>query len=920
MASFDYETFIKAIGKQGKGAYEALGMSFGIPNCILSFGKDVLQLLPSDILGNMNGELLSAKSKADEITKEVIKKLMLNTGILEFDTDEGILKFVSDTSKHGIDKNEAGLLDNIQGFAKSLAYGLEVGANIFNNLDGVMDQMKALKECFDKYKTIKEFESGSSADHKAGDLFDNLFDQEYNFGIYKLKQVSIFTSAVDNVLLGINDILLARYNNLEKEPTFSDASELDPFLINTTLRRGPKQDPNLDPRVAAEGRIDPITGRPYDEVFRLVYGPPISIKGQFILSKDGLYYDSQKGGVDTALISIIDTVSPANKWMFNYDPNIGGKGNLISTKDIDLFTGTMFDLDIIDDSSSMSTYYEADHFLQVLMGQRDKHIYDLSGQLNKLIVSEGVDSAIVQNMKQVIYGEIDNHTHKINRRKKQIEIAIKAPIYYGGKKESFRAGTIPINDFSYLNEYNFAPELAKQQKLMIHEAEVSGAVLPIRPKFVKSYQKKTAGVSTEHLLVPEVGKGGIIYSASGDQGGTILSLTDNIATRGLFAIYNFLNSDVALASSINYKIRNCATLGTYNNGKLVSPNASSVFVSGLGIPYLHGITKNKNYTTSSASGLGSFVMLPDTKEFRDLTYSRNGFTFECWVHVPNMDDITKSWGSNTGDVSSLTKCILACENVGLTSSFVGTPSEDLDYLPNSFSESKVRGLIIGFTRDRRMTGNIGFNNGNGTTDVANNPDKGMFIVAPTLSRDASALSWINNTGDCPSGFGYYGVRVPLSSLGSHGYGMNSVSSNFCQLAVTVSPGNDNISIYLDGVLMATSSIRASFGIPDFTPLIKTPSFKANNSFNYAASTTDGPLTIQNGPQLNTFFTPWILGGGYTDGMAYQGNFMGGGARGGLQSGLRGYIGSVKFYKEALHGSEIMKNYKAQLGFFKYIIT
>jgi len=44
----------------------------------------------------------------------------------------------------------------------------------------------------------------------------------------------------------------------------------------------------------------------------------------------------------------------------------------------------------------------------------------------------------------------------------------------------------------------------------------------------------------------------------------------------------------------------------------------------------------------------------------------------------------------------------------------------------------------------------------------------------------------------------------------------------------------------------------------------------------------------------------------------------GGDRGGIVSGLRGHIGSLKFYSRPLDTGEVKKNYDAQKGFFKNI--
>ncbi|MFN9912475.1 MAG: hypothetical protein ACK53L_07825, partial [Pirellulaceae bacterium] len=110
-----------------------------------------------------------------------------------------------------------------------------------------------------------------------------------------------------------------------------------------------------------------------------------------------------------------------------------------------------------------------------------------------------------------------------------------------------------------------------------------------------------------------------------------------------------------------------------------------------------------------------------------------------------------------------------------------------------------------------------------------------------------------------------------------------------------------------------------FGVP-YKSSPNLPTFKKDNSFEYTSTTVDGPSILKQGPLLNTFYTPWIVGGGYTDGMYQYGNFMGGGSRGCVVSGLRGHIGSLKFYSRPLDNLEVSTNFNAQKGFFKNIRT
>jgi hypothetical protein len=114
--------------------------------------------------------------------------------------------------------------------------------------------------------------------------------------------------------------------------------------------------------------------------------------------------------------------------------------------------------------------------------------------------------------------------------------------------------------------------------------------------------------------------------------------------------------------------------------------------------------------------------------------------------------------------------------------------------------------------------------------------------------------------------------------------------------------------------VATSALSDVFGVPPYTaPGI--PSFKQSNSFEYSFSSTGSPFHI-NGPKLNDYFTPWILGGGYSDGNKNAGGFMN--LDSGLRSGLNGHLGSVKFYSKALTTSETKTNFDGQKGFFKNI--
>ena len=901
MTSFDLDTFAAIQGQTGIDALGAAGMSFGMPSCMLNLGRQALSLLPSPILTNIRSKIALGKSKANEVTKAIIKNLQLNFGIIEFDTETGTFRFGSNSSFMGLDSNGLSLLDDINGFLGAAQFAASFGAQLYQNVQAGIAEVEGIIDCLGKFGDTQKFAQGTAARARGG-YSDQEIEEMFEGQRAELDNAKDFLLKADQNLRDIDSILTERRKDPSKEPCLLDSAELDPFLEGTTLKRCPLEDPTVESE---------------DPVFRLTFGPPITTEGLFVLTNDGLYYDSYQGGLDPVFLAISGVVPVGDAWKYDYDPNLGGKGDAVSLSQLDKFTDNIFDPNRIDDSRGMKAYYDEDHFLAVLKQQRDKHVYDLSSDLTAFIDEYGSDSSIVTNQRNLVMSEIANHNTKMNRRKKQIEVAVKAGQIYGERSApEFAPGEVPINDFSYLQKYNLGVDLEKQKALTFRQADVEGIVLPIDTKFVRPAQDKASSLSFNQLKVPTVGRGKVIYSPSGETGATVLSLTDGIVSEGLFAIYNFLDTRLELPSSIDFNSTNCATENMYNNAQLVGASKQALFMSGLSIPYLQGITKNKSSDPAGASAMGSYLRLPDTEEFRDLTYSSTGFTMECWVHVPNITDGALGWASGvdaaTPAASGLTKVLLGSENVGHNPnasaiSFTGEYM-DLDSLKNERGGEFVRGMICGFTRDRRITQDgAGYSNDN----ELNSPVSSLsFFVAPTQARDASSASWINSD-DCQEYPQFHKMKVDLSSTA-----FGDVSSQFVLVDLTCDPGRNEVSMYADGALVATSSMSDVFGTQERIPP-SLPSFKRNNSFEYSSTTVDGPTTLRQGPTLNPFYTPWIVGGGYTDGMYQYGNFMGG-DRGGVISGLNGHIGSLKFYSRPLNSKEIKKNYDSQQGFFKNI--
>ena len=155
---------------------------------------------------------------------------------------------------------------------------------------------------------------------------------------------------------------------------------------------------------------------------------------------------------------------------------------------------------------------------------------------------------------------------------------------------------------------------------------------------------------------------------------------------------------------------------------------------------------------------------------------------------------------------------------------------------------------------------------------------------------------------------------------------------------------DQVKIYCDGEVLTTSSIGTSFNLRA-TNTLQIPSLSQNGGYlvsSWENTTKDGPVV----GNLGFGFTPWILGGGFTDGIekvaaigANDPGFLGYNTNtrygsppsnsqhspslGGItstkpSSGLDGFLGSFKVYSRALSNSEVRRNFNLQKGFYKNI--
>ena len=874
MPKFDIKTFAQATN-QGGSIATALGTSYGVPSCIMNLGNQLLGLLPSDLLGGVRSSTSIGRNAAQSVTKALSAKLRQLTGIIEFDTEDGIFRFISNSSQLGSDNN--GILGYVSDFVSAAQQATAFGAELYSNVQSVQAQIDSLSECFSNFEDYLKYTGGNAANERAklseAD-FKSLIGSQYGADIQQAQDAAEFVALADTFISNIDAILAARSADPSLEPTLSDEEE-----------------------VAIE------------EVFRLEAGPPKSLKGKFVLSVDGLYYDSQEEGIVPALLELATREAARSKdsdWKLEYDPSLGGRGAPTTVDDLNSYFNTILDPGIIDDSDYLKEYYAQDNLLQNLIGQRSRKIFDVSSSIQAQ-VNEGGSQVIIDNLKQVMISEASHFKTKSDKRRKQIELAVKMPNLYG-RGQLYEPGNIPVNDFSYLAGINFLMDIEQQRKIVLDQADVDGVVLPIETKFTQQIESSDP-VVLSHLLLANVPIG-VTIGAEPLSSAPSISVIDQISEDGLFALYNYLTVKTSDTSGTSFDVFNSSAKGISHNGQLVG-EVSSILDLGLGLVYLEGVAMPSATSQETMERTGSYVKLPERPEFQDLLYNRSGATFETWTHVPALDSI--NYGFNIGsDTSGLYRLLLANENVGLG------PSVDIqdDILNMAFDKGSAtsRGMIFGFTRDRRFSQELMPSN----SETDNSTDYLSLVLAPTQSYDSSSAGFINRqTETCDSTSSWYGMTVDVWD-NSKGLSLSSCGTEFCQISLTLNPNKDEIAIYMDGVSLAVSSYMDVFGVDPIKETPKIPSIVPDAAFEYSDTKVDADSadTVKAGPKLDSYFTPWILGGGYTDGNP-DGNFMGG-EYGGKVSGLKGYLGCTKFYSRPISPEEITKNYNATKNFFKNV--
>jgi len=975
-----------------------------------------LRCLPSTSLTALSNSLASQKSKlmskAGELTARFQKLIGRGAASLQSGGKAVVDGFAS------LEKVQAGINNLVQP-VKSVSNLIQGALDDPNVLSPFKDSGFATNaDAQSLVSNLSEFTSTIESPLESGSVRDQL-DLLQTSLADTLNEIQGLNAVQDN----IKTVLENRANGLDAEPEL-DTSWIvsDPLLEDMAARYEEFVKNNIilpfeeNQAFLEQFSLDSqaVTGGEAP-LFDLEYGPPVSTKGQFVLSEDGLYYDSRKGGIP----EVSGFAAASSTWNLDYAPNIGGKGQHYGAEDFEELTNTIFSTDYQVTNKTIKALFDVDDVIATFEGDKSRHIGLVSGQIEEL--RDNDETALANSYFGSIAAIAAAYDKKIRKRKKQLELVgafgahqfqltdafgnatFGSDVFSTGLGENIvvqKTGTldnvtyevidrIPINDFSFLKGSGQNVSLDTQRDLIIVSEDLQDSILPIRPTFHITQAQPFSVLN--HFEIESIAPNDFlsVQSASGGTGpsGTgsfIKTLNDSITREGLIVNYNFIKPHVCDASADTTFAANLDNLAPdyygFLEGQLVGSSIDYVFPSGVSIPRLQGAAYNPSGLDKPASG-GSYVRIPNNNnalnaltlntQLNKETNLDGGFSFDFWVHVPDLSSMT--------DVHRY-KIVLANENSGgdVISSPAGTlgGSQTFTNAKRTISTgtqtkttdfSKVHGMIMGW-RDR-----------GGSTA----PSGVEFFVAPTVSNNENtgrfghsvciAESSDSDTPD-PTNVTELGLYIPSSTVTTtNTRNVLDCSGQFCHYSVVFNYVSNSVTVYLDGESLASTALNTSFDVPTGESL-NIPSLTkqlppTTSTQIYEASYNPG---LRYGPrvgldsELGTKFTPWIIGGGFTDsisqcmvnqqGVAIPGNdpgFLGyntndtyhistytgngligqhaysntaipsdalsiGGNIARAQSGLDGFVGSFKIYRKALTTKEVTDNYDAQQAYFKNI--
>ena len=264
MASFDLDTFLASQG-QGQGLVGSIGTSFGLPSCMLNLTQDLLSLIPGPALNGMLEATDAASQKANQVIASMFNKLGLNN-ILAFDTENGFISFASNSSELLANSGESGFLQTLTDITTAMGEVAAIGGQLYSNYQAVAGQYERIKDCLDSFLNVKKFSGGAAGDQRIqlnSDEYNELLEQRLGPYLNQLRSAKDALDALNKFAADLRAELAARNKIPELEPRVRE-----------------------DYSYIFSGSTGIIVDEETPELIRLVFGPPKTTTGQYLLSTD----------------------------------------------------------------------------------------------------------------------------------------------------------------------------------------------------------------------------------------------------------------------------------------------------------------------------------------------------------------------------------------------------------------------------------------------------------------------------------------------------------------------------------------------------------------------------------------------------------------------------------------------------------
>ena len=125
-----------------------IAMEYGVPSCIVDLTKNVLSLLPGDVLGGMSRGIAEGENAARNAMASIFEDIHDAIGILEYDSQTGKLSLFGDSSRHGADST---LGDSLGGLGELIGAITGIAGAFYQAGQDIMDQIEAIENCLEEF-------------------------------------------------------------------------------------------------------------------------------------------------------------------------------------------------------------------------------------------------------------------------------------------------------------------------------------------------------------------------------------------------------------------------------------------------------------------------------------------------------------------------------------------------------------------------------------------------------------------------------------------------------------------------------------------------------------------------------------------------------------------------------------------------